>query len=108
MMYALQRISALAMIPFVAVHLGMIVYAVRGGLTADEILSRTHGNTAWTVFYLLFVLAVSIHAPIGVANVLKEWTPLPRHAVVPISAGLAVLLLALGLRAVAGVSGWTP
>jgi hypothetical protein len=49
----------------VVVHLATIVYAMRGGLTAGEILARTQGNVAFLVFYVVFLLAVAIHAPIG-------------------------------------------
>ena len=38
--YLIQRISALIMAPLVLVHLAVIVYAIQGGLTAEEILSR--------------------------------------------------------------------
>ena len=44
MLFTLQRLSALAMAPFVLVHLGVILVAVRGGLTTAEILSRTQGS----------------------------------------------------------------
>jgi fumarate reductase subunit C len=57
----------------VMVHLATIIYAVQGGLTAAEILGRTRGNAAWLVFYLVFVLAAAIHAPIGLRPVLGEW-----------------------------------
>ena len=57
----------------VVVHLATIIYAVRGGLTAAEILGRTRGNVTWFAFYSLFVVAVTIHAPIGLRTVLGEW-----------------------------------
>ena len=57
----------------VAVHLVTIVYAVRSGLTAAKILGRTRGSVAWFAFYSLFVLAVTMHAPIGLHSVLSEW-----------------------------------
>ena len=57
----------------VVVHLVTIVYAVRGGLTAAEILSRTRGSAGWLAFYSIFVLAVAVHAPIGLRPVLTEW-----------------------------------
>ena len=68
-----QRASAAVLALCVAVHLATIVYAVRGGLTAAEILGRTRGSTAWFAFYALFVLAVTVHAPIGLRTVLGEW-----------------------------------
>ena len=57
----------------VVVHLATIVYAVRGGLSAAEILGRTRGNAAWFAFYALFVVAVAVHAPIGLRAVFTEW-----------------------------------
>lgn len=57
----------------VVVHLATIVYAVRGGLSAAEILGRTRGNAAWFAFYALFVVAVTVHAPIGLRAVFTEW-----------------------------------
>jgi fumarate reductase subunit C len=57
----------------VAVHLATVVYAVQGGLSAAEILGRTRGNGGWLAFYAVFVLAASVHAPIGLRAVLTEW-----------------------------------
>ncbi len=73
-LFLAQRATAFVLALAVAVHLGTILYAVRGGLTAAEILGRTHGNIAFLLFYGLFVIAVAIHAPIGLRNVLREWT----------------------------------
>jgi fumarate reductase subunit C len=86
--------------PLVMVHLGLILYAVGGGLTADEILARTQGNVGWALFYGVFVLAASVHAPIGVRNVLKEWTPWRNRSLDVAMLILAAALLAMGLRAV--------
>ena len=41
-----QRISAMVLALCVAIHLVTIVYAVRGGLSAAEILARTQGKLA--------------------------------------------------------------
>jgi len=68
-----QRASAAVLALCVIVHLATIIYAVQGGLTAAEILGRTRGNSAWFTFYSLFVFAVTVHAPIGLRNVLGEW-----------------------------------
>jgi fumarate reductase subunit C len=57
----------------VAVHLGTIILAMREGLSAAAILGRTHGSVAWAVFYAVFVLAVAIHAPIGLRTIASEW-----------------------------------
>src|SRR5262249_14764954 len=63
-LFLVQRLSAAALAIAVAVHLVTILYAIRGGLTAGEILARTHGNLAVFAFYSLFVAAVAFHAPI--------------------------------------------
>ena len=99
-LFALQRFSAMLLAPLVAVHLGLILYAVRGSLTAGEILGRTQGSIGWALFYGLFVLAVSVHAPIGVRNVLKEWTSWRGHSLDVAMLVLAAGLMATGLRAV--------
>ncbi len=99
-LFVLQRLTAVLLAPLVLVHLGLVLVAIRGGLTADEILGRTQGSLGWGLFYGLFVVAAAVHAPIGLRNVLREWTPLPRPAVEALSAGFAALLLVLGLRAV--------
>ena len=80
-LYVWQRATAALMVPLVLIHLAVIFYATRQQMTAADILSRTHGSIAWASDYALFVAAVSIHASIGVRNVLTEWTPLgDRHA----------------------------
>ena len=57
LLYLAQRGTAAILAVTVAVHLGTIVYAVRGGLTAGEILGRTQGNLTCLLFYAVFVLA---------------------------------------------------
>ena len=99
-LFALQRASAIILAPLVLVHLAVIVYAVRGGLGAAEILARTQGSAGWALYYGLFVLAASVHAPIGVRTVLAEWTPWRGRSLDAAMLILAVLLMALGLRAV--------
>jgi fumarate reductase subunit C len=99
-LFVLQRLSAMFLAPLVMVHLGLILYAVRGGLTADEILARTHGSIGWALFYGVFVLAASVHAPIGVRNVLKEWTTWGGNSLNMAMLILAAALMASGLRAV--------
>jgi fumarate reductase subunit C len=98
-----QRASAAVLAVCVAVHLVTIVYAVQGGLTAAEILGRTRGNAGWFAFYSLFVLAVAVHAPIGLRAVCIEWLRWQGR-----SRDLALLVFAAilgwaGMRAVVGV-----
>jgi len=102
-LFVAQRLSAFVLAAAVAVHLGTILYAVRGGLSAGEILARTHGNVAFALFYGLFVIAVAVHAPIGLRSIVRESTRW-RGRSLDIALGLfALLLFALGLRAVYAV-----
>jgi len=103
MLFLIQRLSAAVLAIAVAVHLATILYAIRGGLTAVEILARTHGNLAFFAFYSLFVAAVAFHAPIGLRNVIREWTPWRGGSLDAVLAAFAVLLLVLGMRAVFAV-----
>ncbi len=105
-LFVLQRLSALVMAPMVLLHLGVILYATRAGLSAEAILARTGSTPLWPVFYTLFVLAVAVHVPIGLRNVLREWTSLGRAGVNAIAIGFGAISLLLGLRAVWAVSGW--
>lgn len=97
-----QRISAMVLGLCVAIHLLIMFYAIRGGLTAGEILGRTQGNWFFAFFYEVFVLACFVHAPIGLANILRENFPLSTGVrVLPWI--LAALILVLGTTAVIGV-----
>lgn len=102
-LYLLQRASAMLLAPLVLVHLGLILYAIEGGLSAAEILGRTRGSTLWAGFYGLFVIAAALHAPIGLRNILREWTRWRGRSLDLATAGFALLLAVLGLRAVYGV-----
>ena len=100
----LQRLSALVLAPLVLVHLGLVVYAVQGGLDAAEILARTRGSPFWAAFYGLFVLAAAVHGPIGLRTVLHEMTPWHGRGLDIAMLLFALVLLALGLRAVVAVT----
>jgi fumarate reductase subunit C len=102
-MFIAQRLSAAVLAFAVAVHLATILYAVRGGLSAAEVLGRTRHNGWFLAFYLVFVLAVAVHAPIGLRNVLREWTPWRDRSLDIVLAAFALLLLWLGSRAALAV-----
>lgn len=101
--FVLQRATALIMAPLVIAHLILIIAAVQGGLTGEEILVRTRGSLGWGVFYGLFVLAAAVHAGIGLQTILREWTNLAKQPVTIASHGFMVLLIVLGGRAVYAV-----
>ena len=81
-LYVWQRLAAAVMVPLVLVHLVVIFYATRKGLSAADILARTRGSLLWALYYGVFVAAIAVHASIGVRT---------------------VLLAVLGFRAVAAV-----
>jgi fumarate reductase subunit C len=103
LLFLLQRASAVALAFAVTVHLATILYAVQGGLTAGEVLARTRGNGWFLAFYAVFVLAVAVHAPIGLRNVLREWTRWRGRSLDLGLAAFSIVLLALGLRAALAV-----
>ncbi|HIP78573.1 MAG TPA: succinate dehydrogenase [Kiloniellaceae bacterium] len=102
-LFVLQRLTALILAPLVLVHLGLILYAVRDGLTAQEILGRTQGSLGWALFYGVFVLAAAIHAPLGLRTILREWTGASARFATLLSVAFGALLAGLGLRAVVAV-----
>lgn len=102
-LFLAQRVSAMVLAFAVAVHLATILYAVRGGLTAGEVLARTRENDWLLAFYLVFVFAVAVHAPIGLRNILREWTSWRGRSLDIVLGVFALLLLVLGVRAALAV-----
>ncbi len=102
-LYVWQRATAALMVPLVAVHVAIIFYATRQDLSAADILARTRGSIVWGAYYGLFVAAVSIHAAIGVRNVLAEWSPLSERHAGRLGLLFGLVLAALGARAVLAV-----
>lgn len=103
-LYLLQRLTALIMAPLVLGHIAVMIYAVQGGLSAAEILGRTQGSLFWALFYGLFVVAVSVHAAIGLRTILFEWGRLSGTLLDAISWFICVGLLWLGLSSVYAVT----
>ena len=104
LLWGAQRISAMVLALCVIVHLITIIYAVRNGLSAAEILGRTRGSVLWGGFYALFVAAIAVHAPIGVRNICAEFGWRGR-GVDTLMFVLALTLVMWGLRAVWAVIG---
>ena len=103
MLWIAQRASAAVLAVCVAVHLFTIIYAVRGGLSAAEILERTRGNAAWLAFYAVFVAAAAVHAPIGLRAVFTEWLKWRGASRDAFLLAFAALLAWMGLRAALAV-----
>lgn len=98
-LFLVQRITAFILAFAVTIHLATILYAAQQGLTAGHILQRTHGNVAFLALYVLFVIAASIHAPIGLRAILREWLGWWSRRVDVSLFAFSAVLLALGLRA---------
>ena len=100
-----QRLTAAILAFCVLVHLVTMIYAVRGGLSAAEILGRTRGNFLWAAFYATFVVAVAIHAAIGLRAIAAEWLSFKGKAADVAMLVIGLALTVLGLRAVVAVVG---
>lgn len=103
-LYMAQRLTALVMAPLVLGHLAVMVYAIRGGLSADEILGRTQGSLGWGLFYGLFVVAVAIHGAIGLRVIAHEWGGLRGRGLEAVMWLVGLALFGLGARAVWAVT----
>jgi fumarate reductase subunit C len=95
-----QRLSAMALAICVVVHLAVIIYASRGGLTAVEILARTRGNAPFAAFYSIFVAACAIHVPIGLKSIAVEWLRWREKSASIAAIIISLAFLVMGLRAV--------
>lgn len=102
-LYVLQRATALVMAPLILGHLAVIFHATRQGLSAADILGRTHGSIGWGVYYSAFVLAASVHGAIGVRGIALEWGGLKGRSLDFLMWGFGLALAGLGLRAVYAV-----
>ena len=103
-LYFAQRLTALIMAPLTLGHLAVMIYAVQGGLSVAEILARTQGSVAWFLFYGGFVVAVAVHAAIGLRVVVSEWLGVRGIALSVFSLVVLATLLLLGGQAVWAVT----
>jgi fumarate reductase subunit C len=104
-LWVAQRATAVILAFCVLVHLVTLIYAVRHGLSAADILGRTRGNAAWAAFYVIFVAAVAVHGAIGLRTVAAEWLRFRGAAAEGATVAIAIVLLVMGLRAVVAVFG---
>ena len=94
-----QRASAALLALCVLVHLATIIYAVNHGLTGAAILGRTRGNGIGLAFYTLYVLAIAVHAPIGLRTLAQEWLGWRSASLNWVTGAIALALFMFGLRA---------
>ncbi len=102
-LWVAQRVSAMVLGVCVVVHLVTIMVVMRGGVSAAEILQRTQGSLGWLLFYVVFVIAVAVHAPVGLRDILAEWLRWRGPWVDAMLLVLGVVLAMWGLRAVGAV-----
>ena len=102
-LYILQRASAALLLPLIGIHIWLIYYATARGISAADILYRTRGSVGWGLYYMAFVLLVSVHAAIGVRGVLADWSRFDEPGLDMAAWLVAILLVTTGLRAVAAV-----
>ena len=103
-LYLLQRISAMIMVPLVFLHLGVLIYAIQGGLSSEEILGRTRNSVFWLLFYGVFVAAASVHAAIGLRVIVHEAVRLRGLWLSVLTWGSCGIFFFIGARAVTAVT----
>lgn len=102
-LWVVQRITAMFLGMAVLVHLVTIMLAVRGGLSAAEILARTQGATLWFGFYALFALTAGLHGAIGLRNIAGEWLGWRGRRFDLAWIGIGLVTAAFGIRAAWGL-----
>jgi fumarate reductase subunit C len=102
-LWVVQRVTAMVLAIAVVVHLVTIIVAVRGGLSAAEIIGRTRGNEAWLAFYVVFALSAGLHAAIGLRNIAAETIALRGRAVDIAWLAVGLLSAGFGIRAAIGL-----
>lgn len=102
-LWVAQRVTAMILAVAVVVHLVTIILAVRGGLSAAEILGRTRGNEAWLAFYCVFALAAGLHGAIGLRGIAAETIGLRGRGADLAWLAIGLLTAAFGIRAAIGL-----
>lgn len=103
LLFVLQRMSGAILALLLFVHLIVIIYAVQGGLTVEEITSRVRGNLFWITFYSVFVLIAIIHAAIGLRKIFTELISVSRRVIDLAVAAYIVGALWLGFQAIEAI-----
>lgn len=70
-----QRVTGLFLVYALIVHLWAVHGVASGRLTWAVITARLAGDTAWTIYYVLFIPAVVAHAALGVWSVVLDYNP---------------------------------
>lgn len=102
-LWVAQRVTAMILAVAVVVHLATILVAVRGGLSAAEIIGRTRGSEAWLGFYAVFALAAGLHGAIGLRGIAAEWLGWRGRGFDLAWLGIGLLTAIFGIRAAMGL-----
>ena len=102
-LWVAQRVTAMILGVAVLVHLATILVAVRGGLSAAEIVARIGGNEAWLLFYIVFALAAGLHGAIGLRSIAAEWLGWRGRGFDLAWLGIGLLTALFGIAAAAGL-----
>ena len=102
-LWLVQRVTAMILAVAVLVHLVTIIGAVRGGLSAAEILGRTRGHGAWFAFYIVFALSAGLHGAIGLRNIAAETIGLRGRGADLAWLGVGLVTAGFGIRAAYGL-----
>ena len=102
-LWIVQRVTAMVLGLAVVVHLATIITAVRGGLSAAEIIGRLQGHEGWLAFYVVFALAAGLHGAIGLRNIAAETIGLRGRAVDLAWVAAGIVTAGFGIRAAIGL-----
>lgn len=102
-LWVAQRVTAMILAVAVVVHLVTILVAVRGGLSAAEIIGRVGGSEAWLVFYAVFALCAGLHGAIGLRAIAAEWLGWRGRGFDLAWLAIGLLTALFGIRAAAGL-----
>ncbi|HEV7267848.1 MAG TPA: succinate dehydrogenase [Falsiroseomonas sp.] len=102
-LWVAQRVTAMILAVAVVVHLVTILVAIRGGLSAAEIIGRTSGNEAWLAFYAVFALAAGLHGAIGLRGIAAEWLGWRGRGFDLAWLGIGLVTAVFGIRAAIGL-----
>lgn len=102
-LWVVQRVTAMILAVAVLAHLVTIIGAVRGGLSAAEILGRTRGNGAWLAFYIVFAFSAGLHGAIGLRNIAAETIGLRGRGADLAWLGVGLVTAGFGIRAAYGL-----
>ena len=102
-LWILQRKTAGILALCVLVHLATMIVAIRGGLSAAEILGRTRGNGAWFAFYVVFAFSAGLHGAIGLRNIAAETIGLRGRGADLAWLAIGLVTAGFGIRAAYGL-----